>query len=186
MIGQGKGDTYDRTGMKLLVREIQRQGDIVFWVIELQQAAGGRASLSSYGVQMKSYGVWLGIFVALEIPHEEVTAQTWRKALNVPQPRYPKEDPLPKKATKADKKAWATRDRRRVEKQRKEGLERAVRRAQQLYPSVDMRRNERCRGPSPDKAIAHLLARLAGSLSGALPMVVGAAKKKRAKKAKAP
>ena len=166
LIGKGKGDTYDRQGMKLLVKEIAEAGEIVLWVIELQQAAGGRASLGTFGVQMKSYGVWLGILVALEIPHLEVTAQLWRKALGVVQPRYPKAKALPKSATKAEKKAWATKDRKRVEKQRKEGLERAVRMAQQLYPAVDMRRNNKCRVPSPDKAIAHLLARRASERSG--------------------
>lgn len=169
LVGGGKGDTLDRQAMVRLVKDLQAEhGGIRIWVIELQQPARGvgRNNSASLGIQMAGYGMWLGILAALEVPVVELTSQAWRKALGVTQPRYPKEAALPKKATKAEQKAWNTRDRKRQDKQRKEGLQKAIQKAQGLYPSVDMRRNGRCKVPSPDKCIAHLLARLGTQLHG--------------------
>lgn len=162
LVGDGKGDTFDRVGMARLVRQLDNKHGIRVWVIEAQEPArgAGRNNSSSLGLQMFGYGLWLGILAALEVPVAEVTSREWRKALGVTQPRYPREKEPPKSATKKDKKEWAARDRKRQDRQRKEGLQRAVQKAQALYPGTDLRRNKRCKVASPDKAIAHLLARL--------------------------
>ena len=173
LLSKTKGDTYDRYGMVGLVREIggfgwgEKRSNIAAWTIEEQQpgAGVGTASAKSIGMQQRGYGYWLGILAALEITLFEVRPQAWRKHHGVTQPRYPKEaQPFDKKPTKREKdklekwKAWEKRERQRLDKQRKEGLAGAVKRAQQLFPGVDLRRNEKCKVPSPDKAISLLLA----------------------------
>jgi hypothetical protein len=171
LIGEGKGDTLDRQAMVRLVEQLQAEHGIRVWVIEIQEPARGvgRNNSTSLGLQMVGYGLWLGILAAFRVPTAEIRSGTWRKACGVSAPRYPREpEPKPKgkKATKAEKeehKEWVKRDRKRQDKQRKEGLQRAIQKAQSLYPSVDLRRNDRCKVPSPDKAIAHLLASLGPS-----------------------
>lgn len=160
LTGKGRGDTSDRRRMAELVRSL---GGIRLWVIERQIPAGGRASLPSLSAQMQAYGSWLGVLAALEVPVLEVTPQAWRKKLGVVAPRYPREKP-PTEGGDAEHKAWQKRERARITRQRREGLERAIAAAQGLFPSVDMRASKRARKPSADKAIAFLLAHYARTL----------------------
>jgi len=186
LVGDGKGDTLDRLAMARLVRDLVHNYGIRIWVIELQEPArgAGRNNSSSLGIQMLGYGMWLGILAALEVPTVEVSSNLWRKALGVSKPSYPREKPLTLSATKAQQKEWTTRDRKRQDKQRKEGLQHAIQKAQALYPQVDMRRSSKCKTPSPDKCIAHLLARLATTMHGG-GGALGAEKQPKPKKKRA-
>jgi hypothetical protein len=162
---RGKGDTFDRHGMRGLVQRIRSHGGtIALWAIEQQIPVGGRARINpiSAAVQFSGYGQWLGLLAGLEVPTVEVNPKRWRERLGVVKPaakvRGAMEDPaLEDHEVEEERK----RHRRDVDKRRKEALQNAVRRAQALWPSVSLLASERCKVPSPDKAVAFLLAEYA-------------------------
>lgn len=161
---RGKGDTFDRGGMRALVQRVRAEGEIALWAIEQQIPVGGRARINpiSAAVQFSGYGQWLGLFAGLEVPYVEVNPRRWREALAVVKPasrvKGAMTDPaLEDHEVEEDRK----RHRRDVDKRRKEALTNAVRRAQALWPGTSLLASERCKVPSPDKAVSLLLAEYA-------------------------
>ena len=144
LTGNGKGDTYDRDGMVELVEGVP--GDLVVWVIEEQQPGAGQNG-ATVGLQQRGYGLWLGVLAALRVPVLTVRPQAWRKHFACAVPRVPA-------LVGATRKEQTARDRAR----RQAGLALAIERAQGLFPDDDLLANDRCRVPSPDVAVALLLA----------------------------
>jgi hypothetical protein len=83
----------------------------------------------------QGFMLWQALLTFAGIPFELVMPAVWKKGMGIQVP------------------AGGTDEER---KKRRKQL--AVQTAQRLFPKVDMRRNDRCRTPCPDKAEAILLA----------------------------
>lgn len=194
--GGGKGDTFDRLAMARLIRQLKADYNLIAWGIEEQAPQGaGRGNPNVFFSQGLCYGLWLGELAMADVSVYEIASQKWRKLHGVPQPKYERE-PQPTAESvgsgdmEAAMEAWKKADRARLARQRSEGLTVAVKKAQALHPDVDFRLGENCKVPSPDKAIAFLIAGAARMLhqgahvtGGEGPSAGGASTKRKRRKA---
>lgn len=156
-----KGDNFDYQAM---VRSAKRWKEEAVLVIieELTPMGGSRGTPQTHFWQGGGYLLWKGILAALEIPHQCVPKTRLKKTLGIKTPsRIPKEAPLSKKATRAEKKAWSQRDRARLTRYQNQVKAEAVKVCATCFPGVDLRRTPACKGPDDNKAESLLYALLA-------------------------
>jgi hypothetical protein len=159
LIGDGKGDTFDRVAMDAIAGELRTMG-VRAVALELTLPAGrARSSTHALFRQGQGYGLWQGILTSNRLPVIEATPQAWRKALGVPQPKIAKGWRGAAPSEEAEE-----ADRGRQNQQRELGLLEVVKKVQSLFPCLDLRLTEKSTTPSPDKAVAALLALFAAGV----------------------
>jgi len=172
-----KGDQFDIPAMNKIVMRWKELG-VKLVVVELQTPQGGVRSSAQRGFfQAAPYFIWRSLLVAHGIPHQLVKDTVWKKVAGVMVPKRDKKKPapmpLPKKATKeqraAHKKAvasWKREDGRRLAANKKKVKAESVKAARNLFPSVDLRRTDRCKVPDDNKCESLLMAVAACRLDG--------------------
>lgn len=160
-----KGDNFDVAAMVRQAKEWKELGVRMAVVEELAPMGGKMATPQTSFYQGMVFGIWKAIFASLEIPYRTVKKNHLKKSLGIKTPsRIAKEDPLPKKATKTEKKEWGKRDRARLAKWKKSVKGEAIKVATEIFPGVDFRRNERCKVTDDNKCEAALYAVLASKM----------------------
>jgi hypothetical protein len=160
LIGKGtKGNNFDVGAMRrILVELAEKHGDVMVLLEELSPM-GGMGTPQTHFYQGMGFALWIGVAAGLGIPCRLMTKQALKKVLGIPTPkRIPRAPALPKKATKAEKKEWAKKDRARLTRYGKQKKAEAIKVAKQLMPGIDFRRTPRCDGPDDNKAEAYLYA----------------------------
>jgi hypothetical protein len=152
-----KGDNFDYAAM---VRSALRwKEEALLVVLEELHPMGGKGTPQTHFYQGMAYAIWKGILSALKIPFRCVPKGHLKKTLGIKTPaRIPKEAPLPKKATKAEKKAWNKRDRARLTRYQNQVKAEALKVCTTYFPDVDLRRTPKCKGPDDNKGEALLYA----------------------------
>lgn len=137
------GKTYDLGGIARLCRDFKARG-VVFVMLERQQPAYNRGKEAANNSFTKAsfnigygYALWQMAFYMVGMPHDVVMPTVWKRKMGVLAPSHIKDTKARQKAAK----------------------EASIAAVQQMYPTLDLRRNERARTPSSDKAEAILLAR---------------------------
>jgi hypothetical protein len=158
LVSKEKGDTFDTSEMRRLILRWREEG-VQLVVLEDLQPMGGKGTPQTHFYQGAGYAYWKGMLAALDVRVLLCKKNHLKKTLGIKTPsRIPKEAELGKKATKADKAAWAKRDRARLSKYQKQVKAEAIKVCTSYYPSVDLKRNSRCEGPDDNKAEALLYA----------------------------
>lgn len=81
----GKRRRIDAAGCFALLRDIKADGPLKVF-IEKSQPMPKNGSIGCFGLGY-SFGVWIGILSALEIPYTLVTPQAWKKSLMPGEPK---------------------------------------------------------------------------------------------------
>jgi hypothetical protein len=153
-----KGDNFDYAAMVRTALRWKEEG-VLLVVLEELHPMGGKGTPQTHFYQGMGYAIWKGILSALKIRYICVPKGRLKKTLGIKTPkRIPKEAPLPKKATKAQKKAWNTRDRARLTRYQNQVKAEAIKVCTTFFPDVDLRRTPRCQGPDDNKGEAMLYA----------------------------
>lgn len=76
----GNKSVYNPVGMAILLRQYQESSPSLLVAVEKVHSMPGQGVASTFCFG-EGYGVWLGILAALNIAHELVTPQAWKKAL---------------------------------------------------------------------------------------------------------
>ena len=166
LIGKQKGDTFDLGEMRrrILRWKEESEGALLVVLEELHPMGGAKGSQAIWN-QALGYMAWKAELAALEVRCITKTKGFLKKVMGIPTPsRIPKESPLPKKATKAEKAAWAKRDRARLTRYGKQVKAAAIAVALQYFPDVDFKRTPRCEGPDDNKCEAGLYAVMASKI----------------------
>lgn len=76
----GSKNTYNPAGMTMILRQYQDSHFPILVGLEKVHSMPGQGVASTFTFG-EGYGVWLGILAALNIPHELITPQAWKKSL---------------------------------------------------------------------------------------------------------
>jgi Holliday junction resolvasome RuvABC endonuclease subunit len=76
----GRKTTYNPVGMAMLLRRYQESHTPLLVALEKVHAMP-RQGVASTFVFAEGYGVWLGILASLNLPHELITPQSWKKSM---------------------------------------------------------------------------------------------------------
>lgn len=161
--GSGHGSDYDLPAMAELARSWK--GRVAFALLEKQQAFPDQDASTNFVTGM-GYGFWKMALTAAGIPFQEVAPITWKRQMGIQAEPIKKtkeeraELAAAKKRAKFDpaaKEIVRLANSARAE-QKKHAKARAIAHAQQMFPELDLRRNERCRVADDNKAESVLLA----------------------------
>jgi hypothetical protein len=125
--------------------------------IEKSQAFPGQGGVGNHSTGM-DYGQWLTILDLYDIPYQIVTVQAWQKVMLAGKPSPPPKPKLPKAGTVPDderKELKKVHD-KAVREHKKNIKAFAATVAQRLFPTVNLKRTEKCAGPH-DGAVDALL-----------------------------
>jgi hypothetical protein len=152
-----KGDNFDYQAMVRTALRWKEEGVLLAVLEELHPMGGSMGTPQTHFYQGMSYAIWKGILAALKIPFICVPKSSLKKTMNIKTPsRIPKDPPLPKKATKAEKKAWNAKDRARLTRYQNQVKAEAIKVCTTYFPDVDLRRTPACKGPDDNKCEAML------------------------------
>lgn len=76
----GKKTVYYPLGMVTLLKNCQQEDNQVYVAIEKVHSMPGQGVSSTF-MFGEGFGLWLGILAALDIPHELITPQAWKKGM---------------------------------------------------------------------------------------------------------
>jgi hypothetical protein len=76
----GKKNTYNPAGMAMLLRQYQESYPLLLVGLEKVHSMPGQGVSSTFCFG-EGFGVWLGILAALNLPHELITPQAWKKSM---------------------------------------------------------------------------------------------------------
>jgi hypothetical protein len=125
--------------------------------IEKSQAFPGQGGVGNHSTGM-DYGQWLTILDLYDIPYQIVTVQSWQKVMLAGKPSPPKKPDMPALATHDGYKQAVAARQRITAAHRKEVKEFAATVAQRLFPTVNLKRTEKCAGPHDGAVDALLIA----------------------------
>lgn len=167
LIGRGKtsGDNFDKGAMIRLVREWKAQDVKLIVLEELSPMGGSRGTPQTHFWQGGGYLLWQGIILSHDLPLKLVDKNRLKRIMDIKSPaRIPKEKPLPKSATKAEKKAWNTRDKQRLARYQARVKAEAIKVCSFYFPNVDLRRTPKCKNIDDNKCESILYAVCASKL----------------------
>lgn len=133
----GSRRVLDGAELARLIGQLDATSGIDYALIEKAQVIP-RQSAQSAAKTGQNYGRILGLLDAFGVPYEEVTPQAWKREIG-----------LPRRGAAVSGKVKGQRKRDAIEL------------AQRLFPSVDLRKNEKCRIKHDGKAEALLIAEVA-------------------------
>lgn len=76
----GKKSAYNPAGMAMLLRQYQESYPLLLVGLEKVHAMPGQGVCSTFCFG-EGFGIWLGILASLNLPHELITPQAWKKAM---------------------------------------------------------------------------------------------------------
>lgn len=159
----GSPTGYDERGMWELAHSLK--GRVALVLLEEQAvtrppqwgSAGGAMhnSMVSNFTKGVGFGLWRMALTAAGVPREEKLPVQWKGLIGVKVP-----------PTKGGSKLKDAELKAHLDRRRKQGKEVACAKVTALFPTLDLRRNERCRTPDDNKAEAVLMAVVARRLHG--------------------
>ncbi len=157
---KGRPNAYDERGVFELA--LSWRGKVTFALLERQMAFRDNGHQGNFTTGF-GYGLWRMALRSAGIPFDVLLAQQWKRQLGI-LPESAKPGELKKLLEGLDEKAAKKKKGERSRARRKVSKNLAERKAGELFPGVELRRNSRCKVADDNKCEALLMAELARRL----------------------
>lgn len=160
------GDNYDIPALWQIALKLKEM--CAFVLLEQQFPMGDQGPLGNFTTGGGFY-LWQGLLMAAGVPHEIVAPAKWKQAMGIAAEKVRKDPDYRKKLTWAKQhkkidpgaKAFIRIHEKEKRELKKKGKDRAIVKAQRMFPGFDLRENPRCKVAHDGKAESLLLAHYA-------------------------